>query len=95
MPLSLFSGSCCGLCLFPGEGRVAESDGGGGVVTGAVLAGFPDPVGVVAGALDDAGVAALAPLVEVLRGRDGGHDAVEDALLLVRGKKPGRRPGGE
>jgi hypothetical protein len=48
----------------------------------------------VAGALDDAGVAALAPLVQVPGVRDAGHDAVEDALVLVRGKKPGWRPGG-
>ena len=63
-------------------------------MAGAVLAGFLDRVVVVAGALDHAGVAALAALVELLRVRDGGHDAVEDALALVRGKKPGQRPGG-
>ena len=49
---------------------------------------------VVAGALDDAGVAALAPRVELLRVRDSGHDTVEDALLPVRGEKPGPGPGG-
>jgi hypothetical protein len=49
---------------------------------------------VVAGALDDAGVAALAPFVEVPGVGDAGHDAGEDALALVRGKKPGQRPGG-
>ena len=69
-------------------------DGGGAVVAGAVLAGFLDRVVVVAGALDDAGVAALAPLVQVLRVRDAGRHPGEDALALVRGKKPGRRPGG-
>jgi hypothetical protein len=63
-------------------------------VAGAVLAGFLDGVMVVASALDDAGVAALAPFVELLRAGDGGHDTVEDALLPVRGKKPGQRPGG-
>ena len=63
-------------------------------MAGAVLAGFLDGVVVVAGAFDDAGVAALAPLVQVLRVCDAGHDAGEDALALVRGKKPGRRPGG-
>jgi len=63
-------------------------------VAGAVLAGFPDGVVVVAGALDDAGVAARAALVQVLRAGDAGHDAGEDALALVRGKKPGQRPGG-
>jgi hypothetical protein len=60
----------------------------------AVLAGFLDRVVVVAGALDHTGVAALATLVELLRVRDGGHDAVKDALALARGKKPGQRPGG-
>jgi hypothetical protein len=49
---------------------------------------------VVAGALDHAGVAALAALVELLRVGDGSHDAVKDALALARGKKPGWRPGG-
>jgi hypothetical protein len=63
-------------------------------VAGAVLAGFLDRVVVVAGALDYTGVAALAALVELLRVRDGGRDAVEDALALVRGKRPGQRPGG-
>ncbi len=48
----------------------------------------------MAGALDDAGVAPFAPLVQVLRAGDAGHDPGEDALALVRGKKPGRRPGG-
>ena len=63
-------------------------------MAGAVLAGFLDGVMVVAGALDDAGVAALAALVQVLAAGDGGHDAFEGALALVRGKKPGCRPGG-
>ena len=58
-------------------------------MAGAVLAGFLDGVMVVAGALDDAGVAALAPRVELLRVRDSGHDTVEDALLPVRGGKAG------
>jgi hypothetical protein len=64
------------------------------VVADTVLAGFPDGVVVVAGALDDARVAAVAALVEVLRAGDGGHDAGEDPPALVRGKKPGQRPGG-
>jgi hypothetical protein len=60
----------------------------------AVVAGFLDVVGVVAGALDDAGVGALASLVQVLAAGDVGADLVQDVLALVRGKKPGRRPGG-
>jgi hypothetical protein len=67
-------------------------DGGGGVVADTVLAGFLDRVVVVAGALDHAGVAALAARVNVLRVRDPSHDAGEDAL--VRGEKPGLRLGG-
>jgi hypothetical protein len=63
-------------------------------VAGAVLAGFLDGVVFVAGALDDAGVTPLPPLVQVLRVRDAGHDAGEDVPALVRGEKPGRRPGG-
>ena len=56
---------------------------------GAVLAGFLDAVVVVAGALDDAGIGALAPLVQVLRAGDVGDDAFERPLP-VRGGKPGR-----
>jgi len=40
----------------------------------AVVAGFLDVVGVVAGSLDDAGVGALAPLVQVLAAGDVGLD---------------------
>jgi hypothetical protein len=60
------------LWCFPGQGVVYELDGGGGVVAGAVLAGFPDAVGVAAGALDEAGIGTVAPLVQVLRAGDGG-----------------------
>jgi len=42
----------------------------------AVVAGFLDAVGVVAGALDDAGIGALAPLVQVLAAGDVGVDLV-------------------
>jgi hypothetical protein len=42
----------------------------------AVVAGFLDVVGVVAGALDDAGVGALAALVQVLAAGDVGADLV-------------------
>jgi hypothetical protein len=60
----------------------------------AAVAGFLDVVGVVAGSLDDAGIGALAPLVQVMAAGDVGLDLVQDVLLLVRGEKPGRRPGG-
>jgi hypothetical protein len=59
-----------------------------------VVAGLLHVVGVVAGSLDDAGVGALAALVQVLAAGDVGGDLAEDAPALVRGKKPGRRPGG-
>jgi len=49
-----------------------------------VLAWFLDGVVVVAGALDDVRVAALAARVALLRMGDAGHDAGEDALALVR-----------
>jgi hypothetical protein len=45
-------------------------DGGGGVVAGAVLAGFLDLVVVVPGALYGARAGALAPHFEVLRAGD-------------------------
>jgi hypothetical protein len=60
----------------------------------ATVAGFLDVVGVVAGPLDDAGVGALAALVQVLAAGDVAGDLAQDVLALVRGKKPGRRPGG-
>ncbi len=93
MSLSLFS-LCGDAGLCPGQGGIDEFDGGGGVVPGAVLAGFPDGVGVVPGALYRAGISALAARVEVLRAGDLGGSAFEGAPLLVRGEKPGRRPGG-
>jgi hypothetical protein len=42
----------------------------------AVVAGFLDVVGVAAGALDDAGIGALSPLVQVLAAGDVGLDLV-------------------
>lgn len=57
---------------------------------GAVLAGFPDRVGVVPGALDRTGIGALAARVEVARAGDLGDSAFEGAFVLVRGEKPGR-----
>ena len=60
----------------------------------AAVAGSFDPVGVVAGALDDAGISALAVLVQVLAASDVGANLVQDVPKLVRGKKPGQRPGG-
>jgi hypothetical protein len=64
------------------------------VVAGAVLAWFLDGVVVVAGALDDAGIGALAPGVEVLRAGYLGRELAQDAFLLVRGEKPDPWPGG-
>ena len=58
------------------------------------VAGFLDVVGVVAGAFDDAGVGPLPALIEVLAAGDVFAGLVQDAPALVRGKKPGRRPGG-
>ena len=94
MSLSLFSlGS--GADLSPGQCWVGESYGGRGFVAGAVLAGFPDGVVVVAGSLDGAGVGPLAAGVEVPRARDLGDDVFDGLFPLVRGERPpGRRPGG-
>jgi hypothetical protein len=88
MSLSLFS-SCGDSGFPPGQGGVDEFDGGGSVVPGAVLAGFPDRVGVVPGALDGARVGALAARAEMARAGDLGDDAFE-GLPLIRGEKPGR-----
>ena len=60
-----------------------------------MIAGPFHPVGVVAGAFDDPGVCPVAARrVEVLAPGDVGPDLIQGALLLLRGKKPGRRPGG-
>jgi hypothetical protein len=88
MSLSLFS-SCGDSGLCPGQDGVGEFDGGGGVVLGAVLAGFLDGVVVVAGALDGTRVGALSARVEVPRAGDLGDDAFEGSLL-IRGEKPDR-----
>jgi hypothetical protein len=42
----------------------------------AAVAGFLDVVGVVAGSFDDAGIGALAPLVQVMAAGDVGLDLV-------------------
>ena len=60
----------------------------------AAVAGFLDVVGVVARPFDDAGVGPLATLVQVAAAGDVGRDLVQDVPALIRGKKPGRRPGG-
>jgi hypothetical protein len=64
-------------------------------VPGAVVVGFLDPVGVVPSAFHDAGVGAVpAPGVKVLRLGDVGRDLGAQGGDVVRGEKPGRRPGG-
>jgi hypothetical protein len=90
MPLSL-NGSCCERVAV-----VDQADRGGSAVADAVVTRSFDPVGVVAGPLDDPGVGpGAAPGVEVLLAGDAGHDLGEDAFLLLRGERPpGRRPGG-
>src|SRR5262245_19060372 len=74
--------------------EVDECDDGRAVVAGAVVGGFFDAVGVVAAAFDDAGVGLLSSAVEVAWAGDVGFDLVQGAAWLVRGEKPGRRPGG-
>lgn len=72
---------------------VDQADRGGSGVTGAVVAGPLDAVGVVAGSLDDPGVGPVPAFgVEVLFASDVGHDLGEGAFLLLRGK--GRRVSG-
>jgi hypothetical protein len=94
MLLSLFS-SGCRADFLPGRGEVREFYGGRGFVPGAVLAWFPDGVGVVAGSLDGAWVGPLAAGVEVPRAGDLGDDLLEGVFVLVRGERPpDRRPGG-
>lgn len=64
-------------------------------MAGAVVAGLLDPVGVVAAALDDSRVAAVpAAGVEVPVLGDVCRELGQECCGLVRGKKPGLRPGG-
>ena len=61
----------------------------------AAVVGFLDPVGIVPSSFHDAGVgAAPAPGVEVLRPGEIGRDLGPQDGGVVRGEKPGRRPGG-
>jgi hypothetical protein len=90
MPFSLFW-SCCGA----GQDGVGEADRGGAVVPDVLVAGFLDAVGVVASSFDDAGAGAVpAAGVEVLVLRDVGLDLGQDGPGVLRGKRPGQRPGG-
>jgi hypothetical protein len=91
--LACFESCCVAACSVVEDG-IGELYRGRAVVSDAVVAGFLDAVGVVPGALDDAGVGAVAAGVEVVLAGDAGHQPGEDALAVIRGKKPGRRPGG-
>jgi hypothetical protein len=75
---------------------VDQADRGRPGMARAVVTGPFDPVGVVAGALDDPRVGPVPPFrVEVLRAGDVGHDLGQDTLLALRGERPpGQRPGG-
>jgi hypothetical protein len=55
-------------------------------VPGAVLTGLLDAVGVMPGALDDAEIRALAPLVQVLQAGDICDDAFKRPLLIRGGQ---------
>ena len=60
-----------------------------------LIAGSLDPVCVVPSAFDGAGTGAVpAPGVEVLVPGDVGRDAGQGGPGVLRGEKPGRRPGG-
>jgi hypothetical protein len=61
----------------------------------AVVAGFLDAVGVGAGALDDAGVAALVSAVQVLAAGDVGLGEGVLALVMVRDEKAGSADGAD
>ncbi|MGC2745811.1 MAG: hypothetical protein WA672_21790, partial [Candidatus Angelobacter sp.] len=76
-------------------GGVGEADRCGAVVADVLVAGFLDAVGVVAASLDNAWAAAVpAAGVEVLVLRDVGFDLGQDGPGVLRGERPGRRPGG-
>jgi hypothetical protein len=81
----------CGLLVY----GVGEFDGGWFVVAGAVVAGFLEGVMAGAPAFDDAGVGAAGPAgAEVLFPGDLGFDPGEEGVRLLRGERPGLRPGG-
>jgi hypothetical protein len=85
--------ACFESCCDAGRGLVEDGIGelyrGRAVVAGAVVAGFLDAVGVVPGALDDAGVGAVAAGVEVVLAGDAGYQPGEDALAVWSGGKAG------
>ena len=74
---------------------VGEGDGGRAVVLGAVVVWCFEVVAAGAPAFDDAGVGAVAAeRVEVPLAGDLGLGGGEDRLSLLRGERPGLRPGG-
>jgi hypothetical protein len=75
--------------------EINQPDRGRSVVADAGVTVSFDQVGVVPGAADDAWVGAVPPRgVEVARAGDVGHNRGEGPLGLVRGERPGQRPGG-
>ena len=64
-------------------------------MAGSLVAGSLDAVGVVARSLDGPGVGPVPPLrVEVVLPGDLGLDRGAEVSCLLRGKRPGRWPGG-
>jgi hypothetical protein len=90
MPFSLFW-SCCGA----GHDGVGQADRCGAVVPDVLVTGFLDAVEVVPAAFDHAGAGTVpAPGAEVLCLRNVGLDLCQDGPGVLRGKRPGQRPGG-
>ena len=86
--------ACVDQVLGLGRLQVGESDGGRPVVADGLMAWLPGGVSDGSPAFDDAGTGAVADGVEVRFPGHLGQRAGQEAVSLLRGERPGRRPGG-
>ena len=87
--------ACAGRFCWLRVCQVDELDGGGPVVASAVVVWCLDAVRADPPASDCAGVGAVGAVgVEVPLPGDLGSGAGEELVSLLRGERPGRRPGG-
>jgi len=86
--------ACAYQVLGLGRLQVGESDRGRPVVADGFVAWLLGGVSDGSPAFDDAGAGAVADGVEVPFPGQLGHRAGQEAVSLLRGERPGRRPGG-
>jgi hypothetical protein len=86
--------ACADRVFEPRPFQVGESDGGWPVVASCVVFRCLELVPAGPPAFDDAGAGAVADGVKVPSPGDLGQGAGEELVSLLRGERPGRRPGG-